>query len=83
MNTETLLETLDGMTCISTSVDTYRPEAMRFTADTFDLSDFYRYYPIRRVEVVGDNIVVSGCDDDTRATLVTYIFTADTFDFND
>lgn len=67
-----LIESVDGHSCMYDSMDTYRPGPMNFTHSTFDSEQFLNWYPYRRVVETPTHLIISGCDDDTRATVAVY-----------
>lgn len=78
-----LIESLDGHTCLTSSLSTYRPCAPRFEAQTFHsqwiLAALEWEGSARIVDVqvheTDTQIVITTCDDDSDATIETYIFT--------
>lgn len=78
-----LIESLEGRTCLCSSMSTYRPCAPRFEAQTFrsqwilaplEWSGSARIVDIQ-VQETDTQIVITTCDDDSDATITTYIFT--------
>lgn len=67
-----LIESVDGHSCMYDSMDTYRPGPMDFTPNTFNSEQFLKWYPNRRVVETPTHLIISGCDDDTRATVAVY-----------
>jgi hypothetical protein len=77
-----LIESLEGRTCLCSSMSTYRPCAPRFEAQTFrsswillplEWSGSARIVDVQVVET-DSQIVITTCDDDSDATITTYIF---------
>lgn len=78
-----LIESLEGRTCLTSTMSTYRPCAPRFDAQTFHCS--WILTPLewtgsgRIVDVqvyeTDTQIVITTCNDDSDATIETYIFT--------
>lgn len=78
-----LIESLDGHTCLTSTMSTYRPCAPQFTAQTFhgqwilaalEWSGSGRIVDVQVYET-DTQIVITTCDDDSDATIATYIFT--------
>ena len=78
-----LIESLDGHTCLCSSLSTYRPCAPRFESQTFcsnwilmrlEWSGSGRIVDVQG-RVTDAQIVITTCDDDSDATIETYIFT--------
>ena len=78
-----LIESLDGHTCLCSSLSTYRPCAPRFEPQTFcsnwilmrlEWSGSGRIVDVQ-VHETDTQIVITTCDDDSDATIETYIFT--------
>ena len=78
-----LIESLEGRTCLCSSMSTYRPCAPRFEAQTFRSSwilaplEWSGSARIEDVQVheTDTQIVITTCNDDSDATIETYIFT--------
>ena len=78
-----LIESLEGHTCLTSSMSTYRPCAPQFEAQTFHSS--WILLPLEwsgsarivdlQVYETDSQIVITTCDDDSDATITTYIFT--------
>jgi hypothetical protein len=78
-----LIESLEGHTCLCSSISTYRPRAPRFEVQTFH--SLWLLGPLewtgsgRIVDVqvyeTDTQIIITTCDDDSDATIETYIFT--------
>ena len=78
-----LIESLEGHTCLSSTMSTYRPCAPQFEAQTFHSS--WILLPLEwsgsarivdlQVYETDSQIVITTCDDDSDATITTYIFT--------
>lgn len=78
-----LIESLEGHTCICSALDTYRPRAPEFESCTFhsswillplEWSGSARIVDVRILET-DSQIVITTCNDDSEATIWTYIFT--------
>lgn len=79
----TLIESLEGHTCLCSFLSTYRPCAPRFEAQTFHSS--WILLPLEwsgsarivdlQVYETDSQIVITTCNDDSDATITTYIFT--------
>lgn len=78
-----LIESLEGHTCLTSTMSTYRPCAPQFEAQTFhsswillplEWSGSARIVDVQAVET-DSQIVITTCDDDSDATITTYIFT--------
>lgn len=78
-----LIESLEGRTCLASTMSTYRPCAPRFDAQTFrsqwilaplEWSGSGRIVDVQVYET-DSQIVITTCDDDSDATIETYIFT--------
>lgn len=78
-----LIESLEGRTCLCSSMSTYRPCAPEFESSTFhsswillplEWSGSARIVDVRILET-DSQIVITTCDDDSDATITTYIFT--------
>ena len=77
-----LIESLEGHTCLASTLSTYRPCAPRFEAQTFHSSWILAYLELpnsgRIVDVqvyeTDTQIVITTCNDDADATIETYIF---------
>jgi hypothetical protein len=77
-----LIESLEGRTCLCSVLDTYRPRAPRFEAQTFHSS--WILLPLEwsgsariidvQVQETDSQIVITTCNDDSGATIWTYIF---------
>lgn len=78
-----LIESLEGRTCLCSSMSTYRPCAPEFESCTFHSS--WILLPLEwsgsarivdlQVYETDSQIVITTCDDDSDATITTYIFT--------
>ena len=78
-----LIESLEGRTCLCSTLSTYRPRAPRFEAQTFHSS--WILTPLEwvgsgriidvQVHETDTQIVITTCNDDSNATIDTYIFT--------
>lgn len=78
-----LIESLEGHTCLTSTMSTYRPCAPQFEAQTFHSS--WILLPLEwsgsarivdlQVYEADAQIVITTCDDDSDATITTYIFT--------
>lgn len=78
-----LIESLEGHTCLTSTMSTYRPCAPQFEAQTFHSS--WILLPLEwsgsarivdlQVYETDSQIVITTCDDDSDATITTYIFT--------
>ena len=78
-----LIGSLEGHACLCSSLSTYRPRAPRFEAQTFrsswildplEWSGSARIVDVRILET-DSQIVITTCNDDSDATIETYIFT--------
>lgn len=78
-----LIESLEGRTCLCSSMSTYRPCAPRFEARPFhsswillplEWSGSARIVDVQVCET-DTQIVITTCNDDSDATIETYIFT--------
>lgn len=77
-----LIEFLDGQTCLCSSLSTYRPCAPKFESCAFNSSwillplEWGGSGRIIDVQIVETNsqIVITTCNDDSDATIETYIF---------
>lgn len=78
-----LIESLEGHTCLTSTMSTYRPCAPRFEPQTFcsnwilmrlEWSGSGRIVDVQ-VQETDTQIVITTCDDDSDATIETYIFT--------
>lgn len=78
-----LIESLDGHTCLTSTLSTYRPCAPRFEVQTFmsnwilmrlEWTGCGRIVDVQ-VQETDTQIVITTCDDDSDATIETYIFT--------
>lgn len=78
-----LIESLEGRTCLTSTMSTYRPCAPQFEAQTFhsswillplEWSGSARIVDVQVYET-DSQIVITTCDDDSDATITTYIFT--------
>ena len=77
-----LIESLEGRACLCSAMSTYRPCAPRFEAHTFRscwiLSALEWSGPARIIDVQVyegvSQIVITTCNDDSDATIETYIF---------
>lgn len=77
-----LIESLEGHTCLTSTMSTYRPCAPQFEAQTFHSS--WILLPLEwsgsarivdlQVHETDSQIVITTCDDDSDATITTYIF---------
>ena len=77
-----LIESLEGHTCLTSTMSTYRPCAPQFEAQTFHSS--WILLPLEwsgsarivdlQVYETDSQIVITTCDDDSDATITTYIF---------
>lgn len=78
-----LIESLEGRTCLCSAMSTYRPCAPRFESQTFHSSwillplEWSGSARIVDVQVVqtDSQIVITTCNDDSDATIESYIFT--------
>ena len=78
-----LIESLEGRTCLTSTLSTYRPCAPRFVVQTFRsqwiLAPLEWEGSARIVDVqvheTDTQIVITTCDDDSDTTIETYIFT--------
>ena len=77
-----LIESLEGRTCLCSSLSTYRPCAPQFETQTFrsqwilaalEWSGSARIVEVQ-VHVTDTQIVITTCNDDTDATIESYIF---------
>lgn len=78
-----LIESLEGHTCLTSTMSTYRPCAPQFEAQTFhsqrilaalEWTGCGRIVDVQVYET-DSQIVITTCDDDSDATITTYIFT--------
>ena len=78
-----LIESLEGRTCLTSTLSTYRPCAPRFVAQRFrsqwilaplEWSGSGRIVDVQVTEI-DNQIVITTCNDDSDATIETYIFT--------
>lgn len=77
-----LIESLEGHTCLCSSLSTYRPCAPQFVAQRFrsqwilaplEWSGSGRIVDVQVTEI-DSQIVITTCNDDSDATIETYIF---------
>lgn len=74
--TETeLIASLDGETCMCGYLDTYRPRPIAFDVETFSAHVFHLRFPSWTISETPTQIILSGCSDETRASIEIYIFT--------
>lgn len=78
-----LIESLEGHTCLCSSLSSYRPCALKFENCTFhsswillplEWSGSARIIDVQVLET-DSQIIISTCNDDSDATMETYIFT--------
>ena len=78
-----LIGSLEGHSCLYSSLSVYRPRAPRFEAQTFrsswvldplEWSGSARIMDVQ-VQETDSQIVITTCNDDSDATIETYIFT--------
>lgn len=78
-----LIESLEDHTCLCSSLSSYRPCAPRFVAQRFrgqwilaplEWSGSGRIVDVQVLEI-DSQIVITTCNDDSDATIETYIFT--------
>lgn len=67
-----LIKSVNGYSCMFDSMDIYRPGPMDFTISTFNSEQFLKWYPYHRVTETPTHLIISGCTDDTRATVAVY-----------
>ena len=77
-----LIESLEGHTCLASTMSTYRPCAPRFVAQRFrsqwilaplEWSGSGRIVDVQVTEI-DSQIVITTCNDDSDAAIETYIF---------
>ena len=78
-----LIESLEGHSCLCSTLSTYRPCAPRFEAQTFrgdwilaplEWTGSARIVDVQ-VQETDTQIVITTCNNDSDATIETYIFT--------
>ena len=78
-----LIQSLDGRSCLASTISTYRPHAPEFAETTFisnwifmlmEWSTSGRLAEVRVLET-DTQIIITTCDEGTDATIETYIFT--------
>lgn len=77
-----LIESLEGHTCLYSTLNSYRPRAPKFIAQRFrsqwilaplEWPGFGRIVDVQVTEI-DNQIVITTCNDDSDATIETYIF---------
>jgi hypothetical protein len=73
------INSLNGQSCMSSSLDSYRPSALSFDAEVFDSERFLHLYDLEEDIVTisegNGTLIISVCNNDTRSFIDTYIFT--------